>query len=78
MTSDTPTYWMRTSEVLFLKAEAALVWPEFGDAADLYKKGVEMSFEENGLSAAAADAYLTTSLRPEAVSIFSYTAPGSY
>lgn len=75
MTSDTPTYWMRTSEVLFLKAEAALVWPEFGDAADLYKKGVEMSFEENGLSAAAADAYLTTSFKPEAVSIFSYTAP---
>lgn len=75
MTSSTPTYWMRTSEVLFLKAEAALVWPEFGDAADLYKKGVEMSFEENGLSAAAADAYLTTALKPEAVSIFGYTAP---
>ncbi len=74
MTSATPTYWMRTSEVLFLKAEAALVWPEFGDAAQLYKEGVEMSFVENGLTAADADAYMATDYKPCKVDIYGYSA----
>lgn len=73
MTSATPTYWMRASEVLFLRAEAALVWPEFGDAAQLYKEGVEMSFVENGLSAAEADAYIETENVPCSVSIYGYS-----
>ena len=48
----TPTYWMRASEVYFLRAEAALVWGgEFGSADELYKQGIAMSFQENGISA---------------------------
>lgn len=75
MTDATPTYWMRASEVYFLRAEAALEWPEFGDAASLYKQGVQMSFEENGLSAGEADAYLANGKKPIAVSISDYSAP---
>ena len=53
----TPTYWLRASEVYFLRAEAALIWGgEFGNAEDLYKQGIEMSFQENGISS-AVDAY---------------------
>ena len=54
----TPTYWMRASEIYFLRAEAALRWEgEFGDAEALYKQGVAMSFEENGIKA-SVDEYL--------------------
>lgn len=74
MTSATPTYWMRTSEVLFLQAEAALVWSEFGDAAAFYKKGVTMSFMENGLPSSAADDYIDTDNKPVSVKIWSYSA----
>ncbi len=64
-TGTTPTYWLRTSEVLFLKAEAALKWGgEFGDAAANYKAGVEMSFAENGVS--GADNYLASGKTPMA------------
>ena len=69
MTSSTPTYWMRASEVYFLLAEAALAWPEFGDAESLYKQGIQMSFEENGLTASEVDAYLATGATPVAVSV---------
>lgn len=49
---NTPTYWMRASEVYFLRAEAALVWgSEFGSADALYAQGIAMSFQENGISA---------------------------
>lgn len=74
MTSDTPTYWMRASEVYFLRAEAALYWPEFGDASALYKQGIEMSFEENGLSASLVDDYLATQSEPVEVEIAGYSA----
>ena len=53
---DTPTYWMRASEVYFLRAEAALVWGgEFGNADELYKQGIGMSFQENGVTASVDD-----------------------
>lgn len=65
ITEDTPTYWMRASEAYFLRAEAALVWPEFGDAESLYKQGVAMSFEENGVSS-SVDSYLNSTKVPTA------------
>ena len=74
LTSSSPTYWMKASEVYFLRAEAALFWPEFGSAENLYRQGVEMSFQENGVSA-DVDAYLTSGLAPQAVSINGYSAP---
>ncbi len=65
VTATSPTYWLRTSEVLFLKAEAALKWgAEFGDAAQHYKDGIEMSFAENGVS--GADSYMTSNKQPMA------------
>lgn len=61
---DTPTYWLKASEVYFLLAEAALFDYFSGNVESLYRKGVQTSFEENGLSAAAADEYLASSGRP--------------
>lgn len=56
----TPTYWMRASEVYFLRAEAALVWgSEFGSADELYKQGIAMSFQENGIST-SVDNYMNS------------------
>lgn len=60
----TPTYWLRASEVYFLRAEAALVWGgEFGSADELYKQGIDMSFQENGVSA-SVDAYMQSGAMP--------------
>lgn len=62
--SATPTYWMRASEVYFLRAEAALIWPDvFGSADALYKQGIEMSFQENNI-AASVDAYMNSDKVP--------------
>lgn len=77
MSSTTPTYWMKASEVYFLRAEAALFWPEFGDAETLYKEGISMSFSENGINS-AVDSYLLSGLQPIAVSLsepINYSAP---
>ena len=60
----TPTYWLRASEVYFLLAEAALEWGgAFGDAEALYKQGVSMSFQENGVTASVED-YLASGKQP--------------
>ena len=57
---DDPLYWMKASEVLFLKAEGALAGFEMGGKAkDFYNDGVRMSFQENGVS--DADTYLANS-----------------
>lgn len=61
----TPTYWMRASEVYFLRAEGALIgWNMKGSAEELYKRGVEMSFEENGIAASKVDGYLNSENTP--------------
>uniref|UniRef100_A0AB33JGY1 SusD/RagB family nutrient-binding outer membrane lipoprotein n=1 Tax=Prevotella sp. GTC17260 TaxID=3236796 RepID=A0AB33JGY1_9BACT len=61
----TPTYWMRASEVYFLLAEAALrKWPVGGTAKDLYKKGIAMSFEENGIPTSEVEEYMESDYTP--------------
>lgn len=60
---DDPLYWMTASEVLFLKAEAALAGFEMGaKAKDFYNAGIRMSFTENGVS--GVDAYLMSTATP--------------
>lgn len=70
ITSATPTYWMRASEVCFLLAEAALRgWPVGNTAESYYKKGIAMSFEENGVPTAEVDAYMSSGRTPRAYSV---------
>ncbi len=65
VTLTTPTYWLRASEVQFLLAEAALIgWYSNDTAESLYKKGIEQSFIENGLTAADAQSYYNATGRP--------------
>ena len=75
ITSTTPTYWMRASEVYFLLAEAALHgFPVGGTAESLYEKGIEMSFEENGIASSEVADYMSSGLKPSAYS-FHLTNP---
>ena len=61
----TPTYWMRASEVYFLRAEGALLGWSMGDTAEnLYTKGVETSFEENNIPVSQVNSYLTSGKQP--------------
>lgn len=61
----TPTYWMRASEVYFLKAEAALRgWAVGATAEELYKQGIAMSFEENGVPASQLNDYMNSTREP--------------
>lgn len=63
--SSTPTYWMRASEVYFLRAEGALIgWNMGGEASDLYEKGIAMSFEENGIKADEVSSYINSDKKP--------------
>ena len=76
ITSTTPTYWMRASEVYFLLAEAALHGFAVGGTAEsLYEKGIEMSFEENGIASSEVANYMSSGLKPSAYS-FHLTNPG--
>ena len=68
--SGTPTYWLRASEVYFLRAEAALVWEGFGSANSWYKQGIDMSFQENGVTNPVDD-YMNSNLSPRAY-VFSH------
>ena len=79
--ASTPTYWLRASEVYFLRAEAALVWGgEFGDAESLYEQGIQMSFDENGVKS-SVDSYMYSGKTPIANELsggrytYSYPAP---
>lgn len=56
-----PVVWFLASEVAFLRAEGTLIGWNMGSGTvqDFYQKGIELSFEENGLSASAAAAYYT-------------------
>lgn len=61
----TPTYWMRTSEVCFLLAEAALHnIPVKGSTEEWYRRGIAMSFEENGVSEKELNAYINSGRIP--------------
>lgn len=63
--NETPTYWLRASEVYFLRAEGALFgWNMGGDAASLYKQGIEASFDENGIAPNLASAYMASGEKP--------------
>ena len=75
ITSTTPTYWMRASEVYFLLAESALHGFAVGGTAEsLYEKGIEMSFEENGIASSEVADYMSSGLKPSAYS-FHLTNP---
>ena len=75
ITSTTPTYWMRASEVYFLLAEAALHGFAVGGTAEsLYEKGIEMSFEENGIASSEVADYMSSGLKPSVYS-FHLTNP---
>jgi hypothetical protein len=57
---ETPLQWMNAAEVMFLRAEGALRgWNMGGTAQEFYEKGVITSFEQWGMSGAAA--YLANS-----------------
>ena len=57
----------------FLRAEAALAWgSSFGVDSELYKQGIEMSFQENGITA-SVDSYMSSRLAPTG-----YSVSGSY
>ena len=61
--SDTdPILWLTASEVAFLKAEYQLRWGTMAEAGALYKRGVELSFEQ--WNAGSADTYLVTEATP--------------
>ena len=64
---DDPLYWMKASEVCFLKAEGALAGFDMGGSAgDFYNAGIRMSFNENGLSSSSAENYLKDHTRKPA------------
>lgn len=53
-----PIVWISAAEVAFLKSEGALNgWNMGGTAGDLYKQGVQLSFDQN--NAGSATTYLT-------------------
>lgn len=60
--SNSPLYWFRASETYFLKAEAALYNLMNGDPKTFYEQGVNMSFQENGVSNVAT--YLAGTDKP--------------
>lgn len=83
---ETPTYWIKASEVLFLRAEGALAGFQMGGTPkDLYEAGIKMSFVENGLNpegSGTSNSYLTSQQQPasyiDAVNpLYSYSAPSS-
>lgn len=79
--TDTKLLWMNAAEVAFLRAEGALKgWKMNGTAAEFYKKGVELSFEQWGVSGAdkyLADAGSTPSLYQDPANINSYAGQTS-
>ncbi|NDV70169.1 RagB/SusD family nutrient uptake outer membrane protein [Dysgonomonas sp. 25] len=56
---NTPVQWMCAAEIYFLRAEGAIRgWNMGGTAEDLYNQGIQMSFEQRGLSTTAYTAYV--------------------
>ena len=65
---DTPVVWFLASEAAFLRAEGAMLgWDMGGDDESFYKAGIELSFLEHGLTAAAAAAYAQSTAEPPGV-----------
>lgn len=81
----TPVVWMLASEVAFLRAEGAMLnWDMGGKDEDFYKKGIELSFLENGLSAGDAAAYAESDAQPgkfedssESTNKYNYAQPST-
>ena len=64
---DTPVVWFLASEAAFLRAEGAMLgWEMGGDDESFYKTGIELSFLERGLTAAAAATYAESASEPQA------------
>ena len=64
---DTPVVWFLASEAAFLRAEGAMLgWDMGGDDESFYKTGIELSFLERGLTAAAAATYAESASEPQA------------
>ena len=62
---NSPTYWMRASEVYFLRAEGALRHWDMGDTDEnLYYKGILMSFKENGVDEGKINDYIYSDKQP--------------
>lgn len=61
-----PLPWLKRTEMLFARAEGALRgWNMGGTAEDFYRRGIKLSFQENGLDAMAADEYLEQEVAKE-------------
>lgn len=67
---NTPTYWLRASEVYFLRAEGALYgWQMNGSAEDLYMQGIKTSFEENQIPTSELNSYINDINKPVEVNM---------
>lgn len=63
MTGTDPYVWITASEVAFLRAEGALrQWNMGGNAKGFYESGVQLSFQEHGVT--GADTYLNSMASP--------------
>jgi hypothetical protein len=76
-----PIIWMNAAEVCFLRAEGALRGWNMGDSpGNLYNRGIALSFEQWGIPAAAANAYIadsTSKPAPFQDKILTYGAPAT-
>lgn len=75
-----PVQWMNAAEVAFLMAEAVAVWGyNMGDSAEnLYNRGIELSFEQWGVSGAAAysqDDNRTLGAYTDPAGLYNYATP---
>lgn len=61
--ADTPMRWFMASEAAFLKAEYYLSQNDNAQARSCYEEGIRLSFAENGVSSAEAEAYLSNTDR---------------
>lgn len=75
---NSPLYWLRASEVCFLKAEAVLYGLYAGNAQSFYEAGVAMSFSENNVNGASA--YLAKTVLPSDMTsaLYKYGSGYSY
>lgn len=80
LAQDAPLQWINAAEVAFLRAEGALRgWNMGGTAADFYRRGIELSFEQWGVGGAEQYMDNTTSLTGyvDPSGLFSHQTPVS-